>query len=105
MMTRRVVDEFVRLSGDYYGTDHEEINKLTPRELDVLKLVSTGVTNREIADNLFITESTVKIHVSNILEKLNLRNRREAASYAQRHDQTPTPDDLRSYQSSKANKD
>ena len=104
-MTRSVVDEFVRVCGDFYGTDHEEFSKLTPREVDVLKLVSTGATNREIANELVITESTVKIHVSNILEKLSLRNRREAGSYAQRHNLTPTPDDLRSFQSSKAKND
>ncbi len=84
-MTRSVVDEFVRECGDFAGTEDEEINKLTPREQDVLKYLSTGVTNREIANVLHITESTVKIHVSNILEKLSLRNRREAASYATRH--------------------
>lgn len=103
-MTRRVVDEFVRVCGDFYGTDDEEFSKLTPREIDVLKLVSTGATNREIASSLVITESTVKVHVSNILEKLSLRNRREAGSYAVRHNLTPNPDDLRSLQSSRINK-
>ncbi len=102
-MTRRVVDEFVRVCGDFYGTDDEEFSRLTPREVDVLKLVSTGATNREIANSLVITESTVKIHVSNILEKLSLRNRREAGSYAVRHNLTPSPDELRSLPSSKTN--
>ena len=104
-MTRRVVDEFVRVCGDFYGTDDEEFSKLTPREVDVLKLVSTGATNREIANSLVITESTVKIHVSNILEKLSLRNRREAGSYAIRHNLTPSPDELRSLHSTKTNAD
>ena len=104
-MTRKVVDEFVRMCGDYFGTDHEEFSKLTPREMDVLKYLSTGATNREIASELVITESTVKIHVSNILEKLNLRNRREAGTYAQRHNLTPSSDDVRSFQSTEMNND
>ncbi len=104
-MTRRVVEEFVRMCGDYYGTDHEEFSKLTPREMDVLKLLSTGATNREIANELVITESTVKIHVGNILEKLNLRNRREAGTYAQRHNLISGTDDVRSFQSAEMNND
>lgn len=104
-MTRSVVDEFVRMCGDFAGTDDEEINKLTPREQDVLRYVSTGATNREIASGLHITESTVKIHVSNILEKLSLRNRREAASYAKRHNLGLTTDEMREFQSTKANQD
>lgn len=104
-MTRRVVDEFAKLSEDASSHEQVELEKLTVREVDVLKLLTTDATNREIADNLFITENTVKIHVSNILEKLNLRNRREAANYARRQGMTPTPDDLRSYQSSEMNND
>jgi len=104
-MTRSIVDEFVRMCGDYYGTQDGEIEKLTPREQDVLKFVSTGATNREIANQLNITESTVKIHVSNILEKLSLRNRREAASYANRHDLGLSLEELENYQSSRGNKD
>lgn len=104
-MTRRVVDEFARISGDASSQEQVELDKLTVREVDVLKLLTTDATNREIAENLFITENTVKIHVSNILEKLNLRNRREAANYARRQGLTPTPDDLRSYQSSNVKND
>ena len=104
-MTRRVVDEFARLCGDLSSIDQVDLDKLTPRELDVLKLLTTDATNREIAESLFITENTVKIHVSNILEKLKLRNRREAANYARRQGLAPTPDDLRSYQSSNINND
>ena len=57
---------------------------LTPREMDVLKLVAQGSTNREIAAALFITENTVKIHLRNILEKLHLQNRTQAGAYAVR---------------------
>jgi len=52
--------------------------------MEVLKLVATGRNNREIAKELFITENTVKNHVRNILEKLNLHSRMEAVVYAVR---------------------
>ena len=58
--------------------------KLTDRELDVLKLVAQGMSNKEIADDLFISENTVKNHVRNILEKLHLHSRMEAVVYAVR---------------------
>ena len=61
------------------------MGELTSREIAILKELATGATNREIASRLFISENTVKNHVGNILAKLNLRNRREAASFAQRH--------------------
>ena len=57
---------------------------LTDRELQVLRLVATGMSNREIATALFISENTVKNHVRNILEKLHLHSRMEAAMYAVR---------------------
>ncbi|MDY0816110.1 response regulator transcription factor [Kitasatospora purpeofusca] len=58
--------------------------RLTDRELEVLKLVATGMNNREIAKELFISENTVKNHVRNILEKLQLHSRMEAVVYAMR---------------------
>ncbi|MGH9155466.1 MAG: response regulator [Acidimicrobiales bacterium] len=57
---------------------------LTAREMEVLRLVAKGMSNREIADQLFISENTVKNHVRNILEKLHLHNRMEAVVYAMR---------------------
>ena len=57
---------------------------LTSRELEVLKLVAKGKSNREIADELYISENTVKNHVRNILEKLHLHSRMEAVLYAVR---------------------
>jgi DNA-binding NarL/FixJ family response regulator len=57
---------------------------LTTRELEVLKLVAKGMSNREIADALYISENTVKNHVRNILEKLHLHSRMEAVIYAVR---------------------
>jgi DNA-binding NarL/FixJ family response regulator len=58
---------------------------LTPRELEVLRLVATGATNREIARTLFLSEGTVKNHVSHILSRLGLRDRTQAAIYAHEH--------------------
>jgi len=58
--------------------------KLTDRELQVLKLVAQGMSNREAAEALFISENTVKNHVRNILEKLHLHSRMEAVVYAVR---------------------
>jgi DNA-binding NarL/FixJ family response regulator len=55
---------------------------LTPREQDVLRLIGTGLTNRDIAQQLFISEGTVKTHVTHLLNRLNLRNRSQLAIYA-----------------------
>ena len=60
---------------------NNQLNKLTRREQEVLKEISKGLNNKEIADNLFITECTVKKHISNIFQKLNFRNRQEAIIY------------------------
>jgi NarL family two-component system response regulator LiaR len=57
---------------------------LTEREVQVLALVARGLSNQEIADQLFIGERTVRTHISNILGKLHLANRTQAALYAQR---------------------
>jgi two-component system NarL family response regulator len=58
--------------------------RLTDRELEVLKLVATGLNNRDIARELYISENTVKNHIRNILEKLQLHSRMEAVVYAVR---------------------
>jgi DNA-binding NarL/FixJ family response regulator len=58
------------------------IEELTKRELDVLKEIAKGKSNKEIASSLFITEKTVKTHVSNLLAKLELADRTQAALYA-----------------------
>lgn len=56
--------------------------ELTPREKEVLRLIATGASNREIAHELYISEGTVKNHVTNILNRLNLRDRTQAAIWA-----------------------
>jgi len=67
-------------SGDL-ASQHE----LTERELEVLRLIATGATNREIAAELFVSEGTVKNHVSSILGRLGVRDRVQAALYAHEH--------------------
>jgi len=67
------------------GGDNDEpalFTELTERELDVLRLIAKGMTNSQIAENLVISENTVKGHVSNILSKLHLADRTQVAVYA-----------------------
>lgn len=59
-----------------------ELAQLTPREQEVLRLIGKGLTNRDIAQQLFISEGTVKTHVTHLLNRLNLRNRSQLAIYA-----------------------
>lgn len=62
-----------------------EFAELTPRELEILKLIAAGSNNREIAGQLYISEGTVKNHVTNILTRLNVRDRTQAAILAKTH--------------------
>jgi DNA-binding NarL/FixJ family response regulator len=62
--------------------DLEELSQLTSREQEVLQLISSGATNREIAQQLYIAEGTVKTHITHLLSRLNLRNRAQLAIYA-----------------------
>jgi two-component system NarL family response regulator len=66
------------------GTTSARIPELTGRELEILGLVGNGKTSREIAEELFISENTVRNHVRNVLDKLGLRSRFEAVNWAQR---------------------
>ena len=67
------------------STDSPAEHDLTGRELEVLKLIATGMSNREIADTLNVSEGTVKNHVSNILSRLGLRDRIQAAIFAHKN--------------------
>jgi DNA-binding NarL/FixJ family response regulator len=69
---------------DHVREDVEQREPLTPRELEVLLLISEGLHNSEIAGRLFVTERTVKFHVSSILAKLGADNRTEAVALATR---------------------
>ena len=81
-MAIKLLDEFKQMSRSDRNT--VPTPRLTERELEVLRLVATGLNNREIAKQLFISENTVKNHVRNILEKLQLHSRMEAVMYAVR---------------------
>jgi NarL family two-component system response regulator LiaR len=61
------------------------LDELTPREVDVLRLIAKGKNNKEIGDEMVISEKTVKTHVSSILSKLELDNRTQAAIYSLKH--------------------
>ncbi len=81
VLASRILEEFSRLSTPR-GRERVETGELTTRELEVLRELASGASNREIADNLVIAENTVKNHMRSILSKLNLKNRREAAHFA-----------------------
>ena len=83
-MTSHILNELARTE-PAHGPVSDDLSALTPRELDVLRELTTGASNREIAARLCISENTVKNHVSNILSKLNLQNRRAAARFAGQH--------------------
>lgn len=83
VMAAKILKEF-RQPDQTYDRRVEAIDELTSREVEVLEQVVTGATNKEIADILHITENTVKIHLRNILEKLHVQNRIQAAVYAVR---------------------
>lgn len=71
------------VGGSKKGTD--KANQVSPREMEVLKLIASGLGNREIGEQLFISERTVKSHVTHLLEKLDLRDRTQLAIYAFRN--------------------
>ena len=74
-----------RILQELHGAKQDEVNpftELTKREMEVLKLIASGLSNNEIADQLVISDHTVKGHVSNIFSKLHLADRTQAAVYA-----------------------
>jgi DNA-binding NarL/FixJ family response regulator len=78
-VTTRVLAEFARLSDQPPASSSTLIDPLSDREREILRLIAGGSSNREIAEELFITEGTVKNHVTNILSKLDVRDRTQAA--------------------------
>lgn len=82
-MTKELVKEFNRVT--LHEKDKNDENNLTSREIEVLELIAEGMINKEIAKQLYISEKTVKNHVSNIFKKLNVSDRTQAAIYAFKH--------------------
>jgi DNA-binding NarL/FixJ family response regulator len=82
-MTMELVKEFNRVTLHEKGKHNE--NNLTARETEVLGLIAEGMINKEIARTLYISEKTVKNHISNIFKKLNVSDRTQAAIYAIKH--------------------
>ena len=83
IMATKLLTEFKDLeAGAERKPAQEAESNLSPREDEVLRLVAQGATNKEIADSLFISENTVKTHLRNIMDKLHLANRSQAAAYA-----------------------
>ena len=83
-MTLRLMEELSRTKEPERLGD-SSLAKLTRREMDVLRELATGKTNKEIANRLYLSENTVKYHVHSILDKLNLPDRRAAAQFAKEH--------------------
>lgn len=83
-----------RLLSEVRQRQHAPLNDLTPRELDVLALIARGRSNPEIATELVISEPTVRTHVANILSKLHLADRTQAAIYALQQNLAPLKDAL-----------
>jgi DNA-binding NarL/FixJ family response regulator len=80
--TRRLLDRFLGGVQPPTAADTERLDRLTSREREVLVLVSHGLSNGEIATKLFLSEATIKTHVSRILDKLGLRDRVQAVVLA-----------------------
>jgi DNA-binding NarL/FixJ family response regulator len=82
-VTRRLLDRFAaRLPSAYEQTTPARVDRLTERELEVLRLIAKGMSNAEIAAKLVVSETTVKTHVGNVLTKLGLRDRVQAVVLA-----------------------
>ena len=78
-ITKHVIKQFARIPRP---VPPKELNYLTAREQDILRLIATGLSNAEIGQQLFISETTVKTHVTHILQKLGLRDRVQAVVLA-----------------------
>jgi DNA-binding NarL/FixJ family response regulator len=78
-VTNRVISRFARLQRP---DPPKELDELTSREMDVLRLIAKGLSNAEIGEELFISDTTVKTHVTHVLQKLNLRDRVQAVVLA-----------------------
>lgn len=83
-ITRRLIERFAHHDEPQTIAPHRDPSGLTPRELEVLRLLATGLSNAELASRLFLSPTTVKSHVGRILSKLDLRDRVQAVVFAWR---------------------
>jgi DNA-binding NarL/FixJ family response regulator len=81
-IVKKLVNQFSRVTPTQSPPVPPSLSELTPREKEVLRLIAIGANNREISQQLYISEGTVKNHVTNILNRLNLRDRTQAAIVA-----------------------
>lgn len=84
-ITKKLMNQFVSPKSDIEITP----NELTPREMEVLQWIAQGLSNKELAKELTISEKTVKTHLSSIFSKLHLSDRTQAAIYALKHNLVP----------------
>jgi DNA-binding NarL/FixJ family response regulator len=89
-LTRAVAARLLKSVAWHAANPGSAVETLTEREIDVLRLVAQGATNPQIATSLCITVNTVKVHLRNILDKLQLSNRTQAATYALQSGLLPT---------------
>jgi len=80
-VTRRIIEEYARRPA-VPAADHAGMTRLTEREVEVVRLLARGRSNAELAEELFVSEGTVKTHVSSVLTKLGLRDRVQAVVFA-----------------------
>ena len=78
-ITKRVIKQFVRIP---QPSPSKQLDDLTERELDVFRLIARGLSNAEIGRELYISDTTVKTHITHILQKLDLRDRVQAVVLA-----------------------
>ena len=90
-LAARILDEFARLPS-IPPSDDQSKTMLTPREVDIVRMLARGASNRDIAQQLVISENTVKNHVQNVLAKLHLHSRRDVPDYARRRGLDLPPD-------------
>ncbi|MEI5097844.1 response regulator transcription factor [Streptomyces sp. PmtG] len=81
-ITRRLIERFAGHSAPQSNAPHRDLSALTARELEVLRLLATGLSNAELASRLVLSPTTIKSHVGRILSKLDLRDRVQAVVFA-----------------------